>query len=438
VQKSPVGSAGGAFLLKEGEKRVILAWLSFFTSYSHSNFQYMKTPLRLAFAALLASPFAASAQSAITLSQNTFPAAAGTVERYQDAYFSGTAPVTPTGANQTWDYRNLVPTGNPYTLDYLPVPAGSPFAAAQWTRARSASVGVLSYSFTSYYALNSTGRLGLGRTLTRQARGISTLTGGANDSVVISRQTIPFIAGGGTTPFRDIPLPLTAGSRVASTLRFATVGTLTVASAGYNRAPFRIVQRVVQVDSVAGWGTVRVPVAGNSAGSPALAVLQVRERIVMQDSMYLNGAPAPATLLAALGITQGRVTAYYSDLFFRNGSAQPALDLYYPNAAFGRPTAADYSTEASLLASRTPAAAAGLALVPNPSAANAPVVLAAANGRSEALRLTVRDMLGRPVANAAARTNEPTRVLDGLPAGTYLLEAQNSAGSSYSFRLVRE
>jgi hypothetical protein len=406
-----------------------------FTSFPIAFF--MKTPLLFALLGLGASPLAASAQSAITLSQSTFPATATTVERYQDANLPANAPATPTGANQNWDYRALTPLGAPYTIANLPVPAGSPFATAQWVRARTAAVGNFSYNFTSYYALSSAGRLGLGRTILRQPTSLAPLTGGANDSVVVNRQTIPFTTAGGT-PYRDIPLPLTTGSREAGSLRFATTGTITVAAAGLNRTPFRIVQRIVQVDSVAGWGTARVPVAGSSTGSTPLAVLQVRERIVQQDSLYLNGAPAPALLLAALGLTQGQTRTYYTDLFFRNGSGQPVLDLYYNSRQFGVPAAADYSTESTLLASRLSAAAGGLAFVPNPSTPNAPVMLAALDGRHEALRLTVRDMLGRTVATAPARTNEPTAVLDGLPSGTYLLEAQSSTGTTSTLRVVRE
>lgn len=395
----------------------------------------MKKSLLASLLALLAGPLAASAQSAITLTSGTFPAAAGTLERYQDARPPATA--TPTGANRTWDYRSLVPQGGPYTIANLAVPAGSPFANAQWARPRTADLGNFSYAFTSYYALGSTGRLGLGRTVVRQPASLAPLTGGANDSVVVNRQTIPFTTATGA-PYRDIPLPLTAGSREVGTLRFATTGTLTIAAVGLNKAPFRIVQRTTQVDSVAGWGTVRVPVAGSSSGSAALAVLQVRERVVQQDSMYLNGSPAPAALLAALGLKQGQMRVYYSDMFFRNNSAQPVLDLYYDSRLFGVPVAADYSTESTLLASRLAAAAAGLAFVPNPSSAHAPATLLALDGRHEALRLTVRDVLGRAVATASARTNEPTAVLDGLPAGTYLLEAQRANGTTSTLRIVRE
>ncbi|GAB3588614.1 T9SS type A sorting domain-containing protein [Hymenobacter daeguensis] len=382
-------------------------------------------------------PLAALAQTPITLTQSNFPAAVGTVERYQDANLPAGMTATPTGASQTWDYRTLTAAGAPYTIAYLPVPSGSPFATAQWARARTAALGSFSYNFTSYYQLNSTGRLGLGRTILRQATSLGLLTGNSTDSVVVSRQTIPFTTASGT-PYRDIPLPLTAGSREIGNLRFGTTGILTVAALGLTRAPFRIVQRIVQVDSVAGWGTARVPVAGSSTGSAPLAVLQVRERIVQQDSMYLNGAPAPALLLAALGLTQGQTRTYFTDLFFRSGSAQPVLDLYYNSRLFGTPNAADYSTESTLLASRLSAAAAGLAIVPNPGSTATATVLMALDGRHEALRLTVRDVLGRVVASAPARTNEPIPVLDGLPAGTYLLEILSNAGAASILRLVRE
>ena len=384
--------------------------------------------------ALLATGLTAAAQTPITITQADFPAAAGTLERYQDGDLPAAAPPTPTGANQTWDYRTLMPIGAPYTLPYQPVPANPGIAGAQWTRARTVYIGPLGYNITSYYSLAANGRLSLGRTVARQASSIQLLTGGANDSVVINSQTITFGTG-----LVDVPLPLAVGSRYRRLFRYATSGTITVAAYGLNRVPFRIVQRDTYVDSVAGWGTARVPVAGNATGSGAIPVLQVRMSSVQQDSVYLNGSPAPAALLQALGITQGNIRRLYQDDFRRQGSTQPVLSLYYGNQQFGTPTSASYSTEATLLATRNTLAPAlgGLLAYPNP-VTNGPLTLAAGNGSRQPLHLTVRDVLGRPLATADITTGERTTVLAGLPAGVYLLEATGANGARGTLRVVRE
>ncbi|MBF9220180.1 T9SS type A sorting domain-containing protein [Hymenobacter ruricola] len=383
---------------------------------------------------LLAAGFTAAAQTPITITQADFPAAAGAAERYQDANLPASVSATPTGANQAWDYRSLTPSGQAYALPYLPVPANSSIAGAQWTRARTAPVGFLAYNITSYYSLTANGRISLGRTVARQATSLRALTGGANDSVVINRQTISLGAG-----LVDVALPLSAGAHYRRSFRYATTGIITVATAGLNQVPFRLVKRGTYTDSVAGWGTVRVPVAGSATGSSAIPVLQVRTLSVEQDSVYLNGAPAPAALLQVLNMTQGAITQYYQDDFRRRNSIQPVLSLYYATAQFGTPYTASYSTESTLLAVRNALATelGGLSAYPNP-VARGPLTLWAGNGSRQPLRLTVRDVLGRALATAAAATGQPTAVLDGLPAGTYLLEAEGPTGARSTLRVVRE
>ncbi len=305
-------------------------------------------------------------QTPVTLTAATYPAAPGTVERYQDANLPTNAAATVTGANQSWDYRNLATTGGPYSFTYLSVPAGTSVAGAQWSRARTATIGGIAYAYNSLSGLGNGGVLALGRSVVRQAYALTALTGSTTDSIVINKQTALY---NGTAGVVDLPLPLTAGSYQTRTFRFGVTGQLTAAALGYNKAPLRVVQRFLYADSVAGWGTVQVPVAGRATGSPALAVLLVRSRTIRQDSFYVNGTPAPATLLAGFGVTQGQVTRFYNDSFRRPGSVQPVLDLYYSSAQYGTPYTADYSVEASLLAARPAALPGGAVAWPNPLSA---------------------------------------------------------------------
>lgn len=343
---------------------------------------------------LLALP--ALAQSPITLTPATFPVSATSTEQYQDASPAG-VPAPTLGANQAWDYRTLTPSGSAYTLLNLGVPPNSGISGAQWTRARTATFGSIAYVYTSYMSLASTGRMALGRTVTRQAMSISSRTGGANDSLVINRQTALY--GSGSAGIVDFPLPFTAGGRNQSTFRFAVAGSITAAAVGLNRAPFRIVQRYTYVDSVAGWGTVRIPVAGRSTGSDPLPALLVRSRTIRQDSVYLNGQPAPAALLAAFGIVQGTTTVTYFDHFWRTGSSQPLLELYYPTRQYATPNYIDYSTESNVLAVKASSAvAAQWQAWPNPLAAGQALQLALPGAQpTQPVQLTVTDALGRAV-----------------------------------------
>ncbi|OON70108.1 hypothetical protein [Hymenobacter sp. CRA2] len=383
---------------------------------------------------------AALAQSPITLTQASFPSSAATVERYQDANIPGSIGATATGANQAWDFRALTPTGLPYNVTRLPAPATGGIAGAQWAYDRQATFGRLAYDYVGYGALAPTGWLNLGRTISRQAASLALLTGGANDSAVINRQSIPY----GPSGVVNFPLPLTAGGRLSRSFRVATTGSLTIQLASLNRAPLLLVQRYTYVDSVAGWGTVRIPVAGRSTGSDALAVLQVRSRTIRQDSIYLNGSPAPATLLAAFNLQQGAVSTTYFDQFWRNNSAQPLLELYYSSSRFGTPVAADYSVESSVLAARKAnLLTAGWQAWPNPLAADQPLQLALPGAQAgEPVRLMVQDGLGRtvlsqplPLVNGTATL--PASAAAALSPGLYTLSVQQGTHQA-TIKLLRQ
>ena len=341
-----------------------------------------------------------------------------------DALRSSLGP-TATGPNYAWDYRNLVPGGGgPFTVPYQPVPAGN-IAGAQWTLPRLATVGGFSFNYLANQRLGSAGRLGLGRTVARQATSLGPLTGNPADSAVISGQTTLF----GPAGVVDFPLPLTAGSYARRTVRFATRGTITIGAFGLTDAPFRIVQRYVFVDSVAGWGTLRLPAPGRPAGTGPVPVLHVRSLTLRQDSIYLNGSPAPAALLAALSLSQGAVSSTYYDQFWRSNSAQPALELFYPNNQYRTPTTADYSTEANLLPTR-PAAlpAAAVAVWPNPAAPGQPLHFELNTAPGQPLALAVHDAQGRLVLRRTVPGGRPLALPAGLPAGLYVVEAASATG----------
>ncbi|MCC2547457.1 T9SS type A sorting domain-containing protein [Hymenobacter sp. BT175] len=389
---------------------------------------------------LLALAVPALAQSPITLTQATFPASASTVERYQNASLPAGLGAPAMGSNQSWDYRALMPSGSAYNQLNLSVPPSPSFAGAQWTRANTSTIGNMAYVFTTYFTLAPTGRMALGRGIIRQPYSIATRTGGANDSIVINRQTVPY---GGAGGIADFPLPLTAGSRSLQTYRFGVTGTITVAAAGLNRAPFRIVQRYIYVDSVAGWGTLRIPFAGRAAGSDPLPVLMVRSRTIRQDSLYLNGSPAPASLLAALNLTQGSFTSFYLDHFWRTGSAQPLLELYYPNRQYASPFSAAYSTENDLLLATqaTSALAAGWKAWPNPLGQGEDLQLALPRAADQPAQLTLRDALGRTILSQALQLQNgsgtlPAAATQALRPGLYTLTVQQGSHQA-TFKLLR-
>ena len=161
---------------------------------------------------------------------------------------------------------------------------------------------------TAYEALTATALQYQGYRIITQRFGLGAITGISTDSVVVPTQTVP-----AASP--RFVSPTTTGTVNRQSYRLATTGLLTVALAGLNRSPLRLVQRMSSVDSVAGWGTVRIPTASGAASAPYAALL-LRHRAVEVDSFYLGTVPAPALLLAALNLTQGATTYGFSGWLF--------------------------------------------------------------------------------------------------------------------------
>lgn len=375
----------------------------------------MKAPLLLL--SLLATSLAATAQAPITLTQSNFPALPTTVELYNTVDAAGVTPPT-LGANQTWNYGALTPTSQlavPYNA-----PAATPaFAGTTRTYNYSLSLSDVKVVGVASQALTATGLRYLGYTIPLQRFGLGPLTGFSTDSLVLPAQSVPV----GTTV---VAFPTTTGTVNKNFQRTGTTGLLTVGLANLNKTPLRLVQRITTTDSVAGYGTLRVPAAG---GTAATSVLLVRSRTVEVDSFYLAGQPAPDFFLALLGAQQGLTTSSYFDNFYRAGSSQPVAGFNYTTATYSVVKSAVYSREASLLATRPSLAAAvgGLSAFPNPLV-QGPLVLAAGNGSHVPVTLTVRDALGRQLATGSGQLGQPTALLAGLPQGSYLLEISTADG----------
>ena len=381
---------------------------------------------------LLASS-AAYAQTPITITAAQFTASATTVERYQGAATAGVAAPTK-GANQAWDYRSLAPTGAVSVLTYASAGTTPPFAGSVRSYPFALTQGSFSITATSYEGFDAAGFGQLGSVVPAQSFPLGTVTGGPNDVLAIPAQNT-------AVNTLRLPLPLTSTTRVSRTNRVGNKSLLTVQAFGYNQAQLRYVQRITTVDSVAGWGTLRIPVAGSAAGSAPLPVLLMQRRVIEQDSFYLDGQPAPPLVLLGLGQTQGSFSYTFAQYFYRQNAAQYVLGLNYATGAYATPTAVTYSAETAIPLAATAArevAAGGLTAWPNPAGRGQTVSFALATAApAQPLRLTLRDALGRVVATAVAANGSPA-TLPALPAGLYLAEAEAADGTRFSRRVVIE
>ena len=307
----------------------------------------------------------AGAQSAITITNTgystTLPATdTARVVSNIAAYSSlGVA-----GTNQSWDAGTAMYSGPTYYDRLAPTNTAFPTATYRGNLFTTFASG-LQYVTSGYYTLSGGGIVRIGEEVrTRQALPIGAVSGNNADSVIFPVQTISYTGGG--TP--ELVFPATIGtswsSSVGSTLDF----NLTY-NPFFNSAPGQ--RRILRTakDTVVGWGRMRVMNEATSQPSGWMNVLQVRSSATIRDSFYLNGSPAPATLLTPFNLQQGQITAVTYVKFYRAGEHTPLAELTY-NAAASSGAPAKMNVSQMRLASPTSIAgvdaADGVALFPNP------------------------------------------------------------------------
>ncbi len=368
----------------------------------------------------------ALAQSPIVLTDATFPATA-TPERVQSLNIVG-LPVPGTGANRVWDYRPATLTGAVRQQTYAPA-ADSVFSTATRSQTFTIQLGFIPVMARRYQQLTPQGLVELGVAIPRQV-----FPSGVNDSIVILAQHCVY-----AVPTRVQALPYTFGTPAGiATQRLMIRGELTAGAFGQHQTPMTMVRQLTVLDSVVGWGTTWIPVAGQSLGSASIPSLLRRATIIQEDSLYLNGFPAPVPFLQGVQFLQGNLSLTYRDEFLRLDSSQPVLTLDYASFTRQQVTEATVSAELNLpLGLATPAPVAELRFYPNPVTPGGLLYLPETTGRDDkAIVLHCRAADGREVAQLPVAAHQPVVLPVGLPAGLYQLTLTGSGRTLRQGRLM--
>jgi hypothetical protein len=227
-----------------------------------------------------------------------------------------TGAVLPTlGNNQTWDYTALKDTTLTFNR-YYRTPAASfgaiPAIFADATYAFNSTVLFQNFplSFRVFEKLDATSHGQLGYITLGSKFSIATISGGATDTLYFPDASLRF----SSQPLY-YKFPMTANSVWKSNYKDTTPLQLSVALLGLNKTPGMRVAQYIALDTIVGWGTLKLK---NPSGGAALnyAVLLKRATQTRLDSFFLGGAPAPAVIMGAFGLTQGAVTVYSTDYTF--------------------------------------------------------------------------------------------------------------------------
>lgn len=367
----------------------------------------MKTSITFVLLFLFSICFDGMLSAQVTLNQSDFPRPTA----FEDSLIIPTQSVgtlPSEGAAQTWDYSSWTPDIRSSTFYFDASSTSNPnFTAAYNVRTSDLVFAGLLISSDLYHGLDNNGWYLYGRTLNAADYSLTAVSGGANDSLHFLQYDDIY---SGRTDF--VPFPVTYQTQLSQSREETIPFEITVAAFGLNRTSgFR--KRIVRRDlDVVGYGTLVMPTATGTSSAP-FDVLLFKTVRTQTDSFFLGGSPAPATLLGALGITQGETAM---DSFY---------NFYAPNYGANILGMLDDGGTGSLLFYRTQAIDAILAITdiqvsesncfPNPVQQQQTLTIQT-NKNIGSTNLTIVDVNGRVVFQEMLDNVQDTQYQWALPA----------------------
>lgn len=289
----------------------------------------MKTQIfTLLTAASLLCGMQASAQ--ITLSSSNTPSNAMYIGTHDSLKYDSSASVYPNlqaATNAMWDLSTIVYTTANGSLYHVAVPASSGFNGS------AAYYDSLSGNFNAFYSNTASGIVSFGYHVPRTANSAGTTAG---DSLITFAQDV-FNSAADTV----LPFPATLGRSWSSSYSDTVMGSVTYHLGSipvYNNSPTQIRTYTIEKDTVVGWGSMSVKMVTN--GSQFMPVLQVKRINAQTDSAFINGTPAPSSVLSLIpgGFTQGQITTTYTMDFYRANEIVPLASINFTDATFSTPS----------------------------------------------------------------------------------------------------
>jgi hypothetical protein len=273
--------------------------------------------------------FSASMTAQITINRADFNTNTTRLDSSSYKLSTKTGAVLPTfGTNQMWDYSALKDSSPIVGKDYYYPVANfgtipTAFADATGAINYKTVFQIFEYPSRAYFKLDATGYAQLGYITQGGKFPLVAISGGATDSIYFSAATFRF-----SNPQTWYKFPMTANSVWKSDYKDSSNFQLSIAAFGLNKTPGLRVAKYSYTDTIVGWGTLKMR---NPSGGAALsyAVLLKREIGTQQDSFFVGGAPAPAQLLGAFGLTQGASSIVAANFTFLGvGFNEPFMSIY--------------------------------------------------------------------------------------------------------------
>jgi len=273
------------------------------------------------------------AQSAIVLTEGNTPILPGPFHYFTSYPKALTLPKN--GPNMKWDYSGLKADSaikQVFLANYSTPFTNSKTAIAD-TGVREFLTSSSNFLETGFYDEDKTGLYFAGDFVTNQYYSLASYFNNSSDNITIPQQN-------DSVRLNTLHFPETSGTCDRNNAVRSLYFTWSVGSANLNNAPSIKKTFYNVIDTVTGWGTLRVP--ATSAKSIAYPVLLTRRKVITIDSYYVNNKPASKFFLIAFGIVQGAKTIDCNEYFYRVGHQNPLISI-----GFGGDT--NFITPASVL-----------------------------------------------------------------------------------------
>lgn len=352
------------------------------------------------------------------------------VDSVSGALPSSVSAATP-GAGQTWDYSNLISVPALLLLEEYRSSRDSTVgypATIEWSDRMIQGFAATGPS-AEFRNLNNTGYYAAAYHTNRLVEPLTAVTGNPTDELVVLQQRIVY-----PDTLFYLKFPVTAQSSWVSTRTRDIQFNITAAAANLNQTPGFFRQISVDTRIVIGSGQIIIP-DENGNPMPPVDVFLIESILTDTDSIFLNGAPAPAALLANFGLSQGDVSLSRVYLFYPSNGGESAVASYNTDAQNSitsfeyRPRAARKALSVGLNENRL----ATTTLYPNPLLAGQRLTIEH-DTPAEVAQVKIYSVQGAYLAayKAEAIHNDAVTFTPQLAAGLYLVNLVGAEGAVLS------
>lgn len=379
----------------------------------------MNRPLQILLLILLSVP----AMAQFTVTQSNFPRQASFTDTMVSTTQSG-IQLPSEGSAQVWDYSDLN-TNNISTSVHADATTDPVFTDALNSFQADFSFLGLNVPARMFEAVDGNGFHMDGMSISEINYPLTLTTANPNDSIrFIQRDDI---YQGRINPIR---FPCSYLIQWSGTHEQQLDFSLTLTSASLAQAPGFRKRTITDDRDVLGFGKLVIPdFSGGSTDSIQVLQIKVTQEIV--DSFYLQGSPAPDSVLAELGLTQGSIARDTMYVFYRAEFTSPVLELHISGNAV---SSAIFRPQADNVVSTGIAdkySIAGMKYYPNPISSGRNLNIEMPNSNLSTYHVTLVDMLGRQLS--ATSITDQTQTQLEIPAGTqpgiYLVLITDEAGA---------